>query len=67
VEEGRLFLLVNGGDDGKTELFPLSAERFFVKSVGPQMEISFQAEKDSQPAALIFKMDGQEMKGTRKE
>lgn len=67
MEEGRLFLLVNGGDDGKTELFPLSAERFFVKSVGPQMEISFQAEKGGQPPALVFKMDGQEMKGTRKE
>ena len=66
MEEGRLFLLVNGGDDGKTELFPLSAERFFVKSVGPQMEISFQSEKDGQPAFLIFKMDDQEMKGTRK-
>jgi hypothetical protein len=30
------------------------------------MEISFQAEKGSQPTTLIFKMDGQEMKGTRK-
>jgi len=67
MEEGRLFLLVNGGDDGKTELFPLSAERFFVKSVGPQMEISFQAEKGGQPTALVFKVAGQEMKGTRKE
>jgi len=67
MEEDRLFLLVNGGDDGKTELFPLSVERFFVKSVGPQIEISFQAEKSGQPAALVFKVDGQEMKGTRKE
>jgi len=67
MEEGRLFLLVNGGDDGKTELFPLSAERFFVKSVGPQMEISFQSEKDGQPTFLNFKMDDQEMKGRERE
>lgn len=67
MEEGRLFLLVNGGDDGKTELFPLSAEHFFVKSVGPQMEISFQAEQGGQPTALAFKVNGQEMKGTRKK
>jgi hypothetical protein len=67
MEEGRLFLLVNGGDDGKTELFPLSAERFFVKSVGPKMEISFQADQGGQPATLIFKVNGQEMKGTRKK
>jgi len=67
MEEGRLFLLVNGGDDGKTELFPSSAERFFVKSVGPQIEVSFQAEKGGRPPALVFKMDGQEMTGRRKE
>jgi len=67
IEESRLFLLINDGNDGKTELFPLSAERFFIKSVGPQMEVAFQAEKGSQPTALIFKMGGQEMKGTRKE
>lgn len=66
MEEGRLFLLVNGGDEGKAELFPLSAERFFVKSVGPQMEVSFQAEKGGQPAALVFKAGDQEMTGTRK-
>jgi rhodanese-related sulfurtransferase/lysophospholipase L1-like esterase len=66
MEEGRLFLLVNGGDEGKAELFPLSAERFFVRSVGPQMEVSFQAEKSGQPATLVFKAGGQEMKGTRK-
>jgi lysophospholipase L1-like esterase len=67
MKEGRLFLLINGGDAGKTELFPLAAERFFIKSVGPQMEISFQTGKGGQPATLVFKVDGQEMKGTRKK
>ena len=52
MEERRLFLLINGGDAGKTELFPLTVERFFIKSVGPQMEISFQAGKGGQPAIL---------------
>ena len=67
MEEGRLFLLVNGGDDGKTELFPLSAEHFFVKSVGPPIEVLFQADQGDQPASLIFRVNGQEMKGTRKK
>jgi hypothetical protein len=48
-EEERLFLLINGGEGGKTELFPLSAERFFVRSVGPSIEVAFEPEKAGRP------------------
>ncbi len=62
----RLFLLINGGDDGKIELFPLSEERFFARSVGPEIEILFPSKEGGRPDRLLFKMGGQEMTGTRK-
>ena len=39
--EKRLFLLFNHGDLGKTELFPLSSNRFFIHIVGPEAEAEF--------------------------
>ena len=62
----RLFLLINGGDGGKTELFPLSKERFFVRSVGPEIEVLFPSKEGGRPDRLLFKMGGQEMTGKRK-
>jgi lysophospholipase L1-like esterase len=62
----RLFLLINGGDDGKTELFPLSEERFFVRSVGPEIEVLFLSKDGGRPDRLLFKMGGQEMTGKRR-
>ena len=62
----RLFLLINGGDGGKTELFPLSEERFFVRSVGPEIEILFPSKEGGRPDRLLFKIGGQEMTGKRK-
>lgn len=62
----RLFLLINGGDGGKTELFPVSEERFFVKSVGPEIEILFLSKEGGRPDRLLFKLDGQEMTGKRR-
>jgi lysophospholipase L1-like esterase len=62
----RLFLLINGGDDGKTELLPLSEERFFVRSVGPEIEVLFLSKEDGRPDRLLFKMGGQEMTGKRR-
>jgi lysophospholipase L1-like esterase len=63
---GRLFALINGGDAGKTELFALSEDRFFVKSVGQNMEITFGAGKDGRADRLTLKVDGREMAGKRK-
>jgi lysophospholipase L1-like esterase len=63
---GRLFALINGGDGGKTELFALSEDRFFVRSVGQNMEIIFHAGKDGPADRLTLKVDGREMTGTRK-
>lgn len=62
----RLFLLINGGDGGKTELFPLSEERFFVRSVGPEIEVLFLSEEGGRPDRILFKMGGQEMTGKRR-
>ena len=62
----RLFLLINGGDAGRTELFPLSEERFFVRSVGPEIEILFLSEEAGRPDRLLFKYGGQEMTGKRR-
>ena len=62
----RLFLLINGGDGGKTELFPLSEERFFVRSVGPEIEVLFLSKEGGRPDRLLFKMGGQEMTGKRR-
>lgn len=61
----RLFLLINGGDGGKTELFPLSEERFFVRSVGPEIEVLFLSKEGGRPDRILFKMGGQEMTGKR--
>jgi len=63
---GRLFALINGGDGGKTELFALSEDRFFVRSVGQNMEIIFHAGKSGPADRLTLKVDGREMTGTRK-
>ena len=65
-EGGRLFALINGGDAGKAELFALSEDRFFVKSVGQNMEITFGAGKDGRADRLTLKVDGREMAGKRK-
>jgi len=65
-EGGRLFALMNGGDAGKTELFALSEDRFFIKSVGQNMEITFGAGKDGRADRLTLKVDGREMAGKRK-
>ena len=62
----RLFLLINGGDGGKTELFPLSEERFFVRSVGPEIEVLFLSKEGGRPDRILFKMGGQEMTGKRR-
>jgi len=62
----RLFALINGGDAGETELFALSEDRFFIRSVGQNMEITFGARKDGRTDRLILKVDGQEMAGKRK-
>ena len=62
----RLFALINGGDAGKTELFALTEERFFVKSVGQNMEITFGAGTDGRADRLTLKVDGREMAGKRK-
>jgi lysophospholipase L1-like esterase len=63
---GRLFALINGGEGGKTELFALSEDRFFVRSVGQNMEIIFHAGKGGPADRLTLKVDGREMTGTRK-
>ena len=65
-EGGRLFALINGGDAGKAELFALSEDRFFIKSVGQSMEITFGAGKEGRADRLTLKIDGREMVGKRK-
>ena len=65
-EGGRLFALINGGDAGKAELFALSEDRFFIRSVGQGMEIAFGAGKDGRADRLTLRVDGREMAGKRK-
>ena len=65
-EGGRLFALINGGDAGKAELYALSEDSFFIKSVGQNMEITFGAGKDGRADRLTLKVDGREMVGKRK-
>ena len=44
-EKDRFFLLFNGGDMGKQELFPLSPCRFFMRIVGPEADVDFLRDK----------------------
>lgn len=44
-ENKRLFLLFNGGDMGKLELFPLSPNNYFMRIVGPDAEAEFKKDK----------------------
>ncbi|MDH4271600.1 MAG: GDSL-type esterase/lipase family protein, partial [Candidatus Aminicenantes bacterium] len=64
----RLLLQLNGGRDGTVELLPLSPERYFVKSAGPEIEVLFSSVKneDGRPASLILKIDKQEIPAKRK-
>jgi len=63
----RLLLHLNGGREGTVELFPLSPERYFVKSVGPEIEVLFSSAKneDGRPASLLLKIDSQEIPAKR--
>ena len=64
----RLWLHLNGGQAGTIELFPLSAERFFVKSVGPDIGVVFSSTKNDKgrPTGLVLKIGEQEIPGKRK-
>ncbi len=65
----RLLLHLNGGREGTVELFPLSPERFFVKSVGPEIEVLFNSVKseNDRPAGMTLKIDKQEIPAKRKQ
>ena len=64
----RLLLHLNGGREGTVELFSLSPERYFVRSVGPEIEVIFSSEKNEGgcPASLVLKIGNQEIPGKRK-
>jgi len=64
----RLLLHLNGGREGTVELLPLSSERYFVKSAGPEIEVRFSAakDKDGRPESLLLKVGGQEIPAKRK-
>jgi len=66
--EARLLLHLNGGREGTIELFPLSAERYFVNSVGPDIEVIFSSVKNEEgrPTGLVLKIGEQEIPGKRR-
>ena len=64
----RLLLHFNGGREGSIELFPLSSERYFAKSIGPEIEVVFgsAANREGRPENLILKVGAQEIPAKRK-
>jgi hypothetical protein len=64
----RLFLHFNGGKEGTIELFPLSPERFFAKSVGPEIEVVFSVAKNREgfSESLVLWVGKQELPAKRK-
>lgn len=64
----RLLLHFNGGREGTIELLSLSPERYFARSVGPEIEVVFSSAKnrDGRPESLFLKVDKQEIPAKRK-
>ncbi len=54
--------------EGTVELVPLSSERYFVKSAGPEIEVQFSPakDKDGHPESLLLKIGDQEIPAKRK-
>ena len=65
LEEGRFFALVNEGREGKMELFPLSASRFFMKLVGPEAEMEFVSPEDGSQMEIVLRIGPDQMKAKR--
>ena len=65
----RLVMQFNGGREGTIELFPMSPERFFAKSVGPEIEVVFGSDKnrDGRSESLVLKVGEQEIPAKRKQ
>ena len=66
-EGDRLMVLINGGKEGKSELFPLSDHLFFMRAVGSDIEIRFSEDSSQKAESLVFTVNGREMKGQRKK
>ncbi|MCJ7680482.1 MAG: GDSL-type esterase/lipase family protein [Candidatus Aminicenantes bacterium] len=65
LEGRRLFALINEGKEGKSELFPLSPLRFFMKIVGPEMEMEFKQPGDGDQMEIMLQIGPNQMKAKR--
>lgn len=65
----RLLMNFNGGREGTIELLPLSPDRFFAKSVGPEIDVVFSSDKsrDGRSESLVLKVGEQEIPAKRKK
>jgi lysophospholipase L1-like esterase len=64
-EGGRLYLLFNGGDMGKMELFPLSPNRFFMRIVGPEAEAKFLRDEEGKAIEVTLSFGPRTLEGKK--
>ena len=65
-EKDRLFLLFNGGELGKLELFALSPTRFFIRIVGPEAEAEFMRDEKGTISEIMLTIGPNKITGKKK-